>query len=332
VTAFAQPLDRFPLVRTRSVEEMLAALARIYAKPAWRFEGKGDTVDVALNYRPLTHIGLGYTKYGDDMSGRYPESGVSLQTVPIRGRGEATFRGIANPLGVGRGLTVSAGRSFATNLDRDYEHLLVLMNPHALTEKLKVITGRDIDRAPEFEPIMDHANPAAKALRNHVLFLVNALSEQGVPLPKVLLDEFEQMLLVMILYANRHNHSHLLERAALDIAPWQVRRAEEYIESHWRQPITLEDLAEATGVSALDLFRSFKKSRGYSPMEFANRVRLNRARELLQSAGGLTLVASIASICGFADLRRFKKEYILAFGETPAATLGPVRDGNPQLM
>ena len=53
MTTATRPLDRFPLVRTRNVEEILAAFARIYARPAWRFEGKGDTVDVILNYRQL---------------------------------------------------------------------------------------------------------------------------------------------------------------------------------------------------------------------------------------------------------------------------------------
>jgi AraC-like DNA-binding protein len=328
VTGLARPLDRFPLVRTRNVEEMLAALAPIYAKPAWRFEGNGETADVTLNYRPLRHLGLGYTKYGTGMSGAYPESGVSLQTFPIRGRGEATIGGLSSPLGVERGLTVSAGRSFATDIDRDYEHLVLLMNPHALTEKLNVIVGCDINRMLEFQPIMDGENPAAKALRNHVLFLVDALSQPDMPLPKILLDEFEQTLLVMVLYANRHNYSHLLERAALDIAPWQVRRAEDYVEAHWRQPITLEDLANVTGVCAFDLFRSFKRSRGYSPMEFVHKVRLDRARELLQ-LGGLTSIANTALSCGFPDLRSFENEYILAFGETPSATLGRVKGDDP---
>jgi hypothetical protein len=51
--------------------------------------------DPQLPSATLTHTGLGYSKYGADMSGRYPETGVSLQTFPIRGRGEATFRGVS---------------------------------------------------------------------------------------------------------------------------------------------------------------------------------------------------------------------------------------------
>jgi len=54
---------------------------------------------------------------------------------------------------------------------------------------------------------------------------------------------------------------------------------------------------------------------------------LDRARELLQ-LGGLTSIASTALSCGFADLRSFETAYILAFGETPAATIGRVTRGD----
>jgi transcriptional regulator GlxA family with amidase domain len=83
------------------------------------------------------------------------------------------------------------------------------------------------------------------------------------------------------------------------------------------------DHAKITGVCAFDLFRSFKKNRGYSQMEFVDKLRLDRAWELLQ-LGSLTPIASTALACGFADLRSFENAYILAFGETPAATLGRV--------
>ncbi len=95
-----------------------------------------------------------------------------------------------------------------------------------------------------------------------------------VRLPKLVLAEFEQALAVMFLHANQHNYSRLLQPPPRDLAPWQVRQAEEYIEANWQRAIVLEDLVDVTGVSAVELFRSFKKCRGYSPMEFANRVRL----------------------------------------------------------
>ena len=83
----------------------------------------------------------------------------------------------------------------------------------------------------------------------------------------------------MFLHANRHNHSHLLERSAPDASARLVRRVEEYIEANWQRPITLEGLVALTGVSALSLFQSFKKYRGYSPMKFGAEIR-DRKRNL----------------------------------------------------
>lgn len=147
------------------------------------------------------------------------------------------------------------------------------------------------------------------------------LNASNGPLPPLVIAEFEQTLMLTFLLANRHNYSHRLERAPHHCAPSQIRRAEAYIEANWKVAITLEDLAAASGVSAFSLFRSFKKSRGLSPMEFANQVRLRHAREMLLRPDATATVAEIAAACGFADARRFEKDYVLAFGEPPLQTL-----------
>jgi AraC-like DNA-binding protein len=329
MSASARPLDRFPLVRTQNVEEMCAALAGIYAKPTWRVAGKTDKADVTLNYHPLKHIGLGYTKYGVALTGAYPESNCYLQTFPIRGRGEVSIKKFASPLRPGHGLTVSPGRRFAAKVDADYEHLLLVFNVRGLTSKLAAIIGQPVDDAPEFDPIVNGADPAAKALRDHVTFLVKMISESEAALPRLLLEEFEQTLIVMILQANRHNYSHLLERTARGVASSQVQRAEEFIGANWRRPIKLEDIVQATGASAFDLYRSFKESRGCTPMQFAQRLRLSHARELLRRPGAITTVASAARACGFGDLGRFERDYLLAFGEPPSTTLARGKGKRP---
>ncbi len=107
----------------------------------------------------------------------------------------------------------------------------------------------------------------------------------------------------------------------LEAAFWQVRRAEAYIEANWEQPLTIEALALVAGVSARTLFHSFKKSRGYSPMDFVKRIRLNHARRMLQDTHNSTSVTDVAFTCGFGNLGHFSGYYRRAFGETPSATL-----------
>ncbi|HLY88152.1 MAG TPA: helix-turn-helix domain-containing protein [Acetobacteraceae bacterium] len=102
---------------------------------------------------------------------------------------------------------------------------------------------------------------------------------------------------------------------------WQVRRAEEYIETHWNQPITIANIARATAASARSIFYHFKSSRGQSPMCFLKQVRLEHAREMLASSGIGRSVTEIAIDCGFGNLGHFAGDYLKRFGERPSDTL-----------
>lgn len=278
-------------------------------------------MEAATNYYQMKNIGLGYSAYGIGITLMFPENSSAIQVFPCRGRGEATINKIGTLLEPGRGLSISPDTRFAIRADADYEHSFLRANTLALTDKLVAITGASINRPLKFHAEQDHTHKAAKALRDHVSFLIDKVSTSAEPLPHLVSAEFEQLLMVMLLHANRHNYSHLMERAAADAAPVQVRRAEAYIEANWRQVLTLENLAAVSGVSMLCLFRSFRESRGYSPLEFANRVRLGHARELLQHPDASTTVAAVAIACGFSDVHRFANDYIATFGEQPWSTL-----------
>ena len=102
---------------------------------------------------------------------------------------------------------------------------------------------------------------------------------------------------------------------------WQVRRAEAYIEMHWNEPITITRLAQATAASARSIFYHFKTSRGQSPMSFVKQVRLDHAREMLESNGISRSVTQIAVDCGFGNLGHFAGDYFKRFGERPSETL-----------
>ena len=141
------------------------------------------------------------------------------------------------------------------------------------------------------------------------------------PLPPLVLRELEQTILVSFLSANRHTFSDLLEREPKDTLPSQVRLAEEFIEAHWDQAISIENLVETTGVGARAIFRAFQQSRGYSPMAFARMVRLRHAREMLGAGDPEASVTSVAFVCGFGNLGHFARDYRETFGERPSETL-----------
>ena len=329
MTGDARPLDRFPLVRTQNVEEMCAALERIYAKPRLLLAAGTRKVDTRIDHLSMNYVSLGTSEFGIDVTFAYRESSLFLQTFPLRGRGEASVGEFVGALEQGRGVVASPGMNFTASLDADYRTVLLLIRPRGLADKLAALSGRPIDEPLRFDPLQDYAKPAAKALREHVFSVVEMLNASPAPISELLLAEFEDSLAASFLFANSHNYSHLLQRPAVEAAPWQVRRAEEFIADNWQRPLTSNALVAATGVGAVDLCRTFRRCRGYSPWQFARRVRLDHARELLQHPNAKTTVAGVAALCGFADLGRFDRDYMAAFGEMPSDTLRASRGAGP---
>jgi AraC-like DNA-binding protein len=107
------------------------------------------------------------------------------------------------------------------------------------------------------------------------------------------------------------------------VAPAAVRRAVAYIDAHAEEPITVEDIAHASGVRARGLQAAFARHRGSTPTGYLRRVRMERAHRELQAgdrAAGDT-VATIARRWGFASPGRFAVEYRKTFGRSPGETL-----------
>ena len=165
---------------------------------------------------------------------------------------------------------ISTGRSYKSNISADYEHLVLRIDARALTEKLAAMTGATISQPLLMEAQQSVKHPAAQMLQQYIPLLVESLS-RATPPPDWWIAQTEQLVMTLFLCGHRHNYSHLLEQQPRDAAPLQIRRAEEYIETHAQRTVTLEELAEITGVSAFSLFSTFKKYRGYSLSDFCRK-------------------------------------------------------------
>src|SRR5258708_7650092 len=71
--------------------------------------------------------------------------------------------------------------------------------------------------------------------------------------------ELQRAISVALPCGNNHNCSLRRDGRHPDGAPWQLRRVEEYIESHWDQPIAIEALAIVANGSARSIFHSFRQ-------------------------------------------------------------------------
>jgi len=272
----AKPLDNFPLVRSRNIEEVREAIGRVYAKPIMVPVAGVATLDTTYNNCRLGHVEIAYAAFGAAMRFEFPATGSFSQLFPIRGTGEVVAAGTSVSLAAHAGAVIGSDVEHTSSYSADYEQLIVRFNASALTERLSELTGETIEGPLRIGPRPDVRHPTAQVLQKYLPVLVETLGQATPPFPDWWIVQTEQFLMTLFLCGYQHNYSHLLGRMEPDSAPAEVRQAEAYIEANVHRAITIEELATVTGASAFSLFHSFKKSRGYSPQEFMARLRAKR--------------------------------------------------------
>lgn len=102
----------------------------------------------------------------------------------------------------------------------------------------------------------------------------------------------------------------------------QLRLVCDYIDAHLNDGLSLGQLADVAGISSFHFARLFKASTGDSPHRAVVRMRVHRARRLIEK--GLSL-ADVATAVGFVDQSHLHHHYKRAFGETPGTTRRSLR-------
>lgn len=96
-----------------------------------------------------------------------------------------------------------------------------------------------------------------------------------------------------------------------------LRRAVAYIDTSFRERITLDRLAQHVGFSPGYLSQVFPQQVGMTFSEYLTRVRLRQATRDLGETG--RRIATIATDNGFPDVKAFNKAFRRTFGRTPSA-------------
>jgi len=112
---------------------------------------------------------------------------------------------------------------------------------------------------------------------------------------------------------HRQSSAYLDHRAHLHPG---LHRVQDFLVAHPERRATLPELARIAALSPRHLTRLFRERTGVTLHQYATRIRLERARTLLEIPG-LTLDA-IAARCGFEDGRQLRRLWRAAHGEPPS--------------
>lgn len=89
----------------------------------------------------------------------------------------------------------------------------------------------------------------------------------------------------------------------------------QYLAEHFREPITLGDVAKTTHLSVGYLSRLFSKEMGITLMHYLSLIRLHDAYSLLNNSD--KSIESIADLSGFPNEKSFRKTFISVYDMTP---------------
>lgn len=129
-------------------------------------------------------------------------------------------------------------------------------------------------------------------------------------------DKFEkQELLFLLLGILVERYGQSFEQCALACGH-EIQAACLFMETHYRERISLEQLCEHSNLSKSTLLRAFIKSKGVTPYRYLQSFRISRAKTLLEQ-GASPLEAALET--GFADQSHFTNFFHQYIGLSPAA-------------
>lgn len=319
------PLADYALFSTQDLDEARERVAAIFCPHRLETIGRGARLDACHHHLTGGQLSLNYITYGAKaLISPGCLGDFYLMQMPLQGA--ASIRNGAD------GYYSDAARAAVLNphlpttmiWDEGCQQVLLRIDRAAFNEHLASLLGARPDAPLTFTGSLDLTSPGGAALRALILHLVQG-ADQGSPAlgPGSLMGrQIEAALMTGILEAHQHNYSDTMRQVrAGPLAPRHVRAAEDFMLSQLDRPLSLEDVAAATGVSARALQYAFRQFRGTTPMAFLRDARLERAHQDLQRAAPGTTVTDVALRWGFSHFGRFSGIYRDRYRRTPRQTL-----------
>jgi AraC-like DNA-binding protein len=315
------PLAAFPRTDTDDVEIAEQALRQGFPDSSLR-PLRGQPFRSASRFVWLRRVGLhaavssGYRTSTQDPS--EPVYGLVLHLAD----GSGTRIGLG-----GKELIVDGGqaalfrvRDPACDYADDVARLVLRLPATLIRARLGALSGEELQAPPELDQEIDVTREPGAAFLRLLRFMLDEIDRDPRLLEVPSVAASWEDLLVTTLLARLHGIPDQ-PGAQRDLAPWQVRRAEAWLEAHVAEPITMEDLAAGVGISLRTIQHAFRRTRRCTPRQFLRRRRLELAHQRLREAPIGATVTEIALECGFGHFGDFARDYKERFGESPSATL-----------
>ncbi|MCC7256976.1 MAG: AraC family transcriptional regulator [Gammaproteobacteria bacterium] len=313
------PLARWTALATADPWRAREHLSRLFRPHRIGLGDRRGGIAFRHNRAELGQVSLNALSYGGEVTVNAPTPADSyLVKFTLRGASEVRQGHDGYATRAATVCVLNPTRNLLDHMSADFDMLIVQLDGPALRLALAEEFGITAHQPLEFLPATYPLEGAIGSLARLVRTLCDDLDagSTGFARPPVRAP-LARTLMSLVLTGLAHNYSARLPRDDAPRAPRYLRAVEDYIDAHLTEPIGLDDLLAAAGVSARTLQTGFLRHRGTTPMRFLRDRRLERARAELQRRPAAR-ITDVAIECGFGHLGRFARQYRQRYGEPPS--------------
>lgn len=129
-------------------------------------------------------------------------------------------------------------------------------------------------------------------------------------------ESFEKEEMLYVLISMLAERCLKVQNGVTDKNSEAIEHSCEFMERHYSESISLDQLCAFSGLGKSTLLREFTKQKGVTPYRYLQSVRIGKAKALLEQ-GISTIDAALQT--GFSDQSHFTKFFQMYIGLTPAA-------------
>ena len=318
-----KPMARFPIIATNRIEEAEFNLSRLITD--LQITGIDDqrSFQLEMNAVNFGRTSLVYNRFGTDTK---LTTGMDIDhAIFVTGMGgRSGFYVDKEPhlISPRKAVVVAPAKQVKIERPKNSEILFMRVSLPDLWDHFEKLTNRSHQGSIIFDRKVNVIKGPGAMLKGLMNYLADGLN-CDIAILKIpgMRKNFDDMLMTSLLSLPHNKRDELFEEPSTRFVPGLVRRAEEYMRAHFREPLNISDLTRVCNCSRSLLFSVFRKDRGYTPMEFLTEQRLHSAREQILKSDHGASIASIALDCGFISHSWFSQVYRKRFGEFPSETL-----------